>query len=42
VSHGWTYFSDNYFDMRAGEQRAIVVRNDDVAISPQDIQVVSG
>jgi beta-mannosidase len=39
--HGWTYFSDNYFDMRCGETRTIIVRNPGMEISPQDVQIAS-
>jgi len=41
VPYGWTYFSDNYFDMRAGEYRTIMVRNEEIVVSPRDIQVAS-
>lgn len=39
--YGWTYFSDNYFDMYAGETRTIVVRHPDATISVDDVTVMS-
>ena len=39
--HGWTSFSDNYFDMHAGETRTILVRHADVDLVPADVAVTS-
>jgi hypothetical protein len=41
VPHGWTRFSDNYFDMLAGEVRTIRVSNPDVMLRPEDVTVRS-
>jgi len=37
VPHGWTRFSDNYFDLLAGESRTIRVSNADVVLRPEDV-----
>lgn len=42
VPQDWTHFSDNYFDMRPGQRRTIVVRHDSVALRPSDIKVACG
>ena len=39
--HGWTRFSDNYFDMAAGEARTVTVRNDAHPLRPDILQVAS-
>jgi beta-mannosidase len=41
VPHGWTRFSDNYFDLRPGERRVITVSNAGVALRPEDVVVRS-
>jgi beta-mannosidase len=37
VPHGWTRFSDNYFDLLPGESRTIRIENPDVALRPEDV-----
>jgi len=39
--HEKTRYSDNYFDLRAGEKRTIEVVNRDVALKPEDVTVRS-
>jgi beta-mannosidase len=39
--HGWTRFSDNYFDMLPGERRTIVISNPDIDLRPGDVTVRS-
>ena len=39
--HGWTRFSDNYFDLRPGERRVITVSNAGVELRPEDVTVRS-
>ena len=41
VPHGWTRFSDNYFDLRPGERRTIKVSNAGVELKPEDVTVRS-
>jgi len=41
VPHGWTRFSDNHFDLLAGERRTITVSNPDVVLRPEDVTVRS-
>jgi len=39
VPHGWTRFSDNHFDLMAGETRTVMVSNPDVVLRPEDVTV---
>jgi len=37
VPHGWTRFSDNYFDLLPGESRTIMISNANAALRPEDV-----
>ena len=39
VPHEATRFSDNYFDLQPGDHQTIVVTNQAIALSPNDVQV---
>jgi beta-mannosidase len=41
-SHAATQFSDNFIDLRAGEQRLIIVSNQVIALTPQDVTLRYG
>ena len=41
VPHENTWFSDNYFDIEAGQTRKITVRNADVVLTPKMVEVKS-
>jgi len=37
VPHGWTRFSDNYFDLRPGESRTVTIESLDAWLRPEDL-----
>ena len=37
VPYGWTRFSDNHFDLLAGESRTIMIENLNVQLRPEDV-----
>ena len=37
TAHGWTRFSDNYFDLLAGERRTIRIENPEALLRPEDV-----